>query len=118
MQVPIITLLTLATVVAFGFMMGQTGQSAKMLRPMILFTTTPRWPFSMTNSMQGPERLGKIRVFDGTSWSEAFNTDQVSVASLASYGGKLYAGTVNDGIVYVYDGIFGRQVLYRVSRRL
>ena len=52
----------------------------------------------------GAGDLGRIRVFDGSSWSEAFNTGQNAVMSLATYNGKLYAGTDQNGIIYVYDG--------------
>jgi len=48
---------------------------------------------------------GKIYVFDGTTWSLAFNTyPETQVWSLAVYDNKLYAGTEPGGLVYEYDG--------------
>ncbi|MFC1570038.1 hypothetical protein ACFL4L_07365 [bacterium] len=48
--------------------------------------------------------LASIYVYDGTTWSEAYNTGEAQVRSLGVYEGKLYAGTGWTGKIYVYDG--------------
>lgn len=49
---------------------------------------------------------GKIRVFDGVTWEDAFLTNKTNVHCLQEYNGKLYAGVYEhpDGLIYEFDG--------------
>ena len=65
--------------------------------------------------------MGRIYVYDGTSWRKSYESTEDGVRSLAVYNGKLYAGTSSDnlgygnshGNIYVYDG-----TSWRVSKNL
>ena len=54
--------------------------------------------------------LGEIYVYDGETWSLAYNLTEFGALPLAVYDGKLYAGTVRypvqpaGGRIYAYDG--------------
>ena len=52
----------------------------------------------------GTSNNGYIYVFDGASWSLAFDSPDTHVWSLATYGGMLFAGTGPNGLIYVFDG--------------
>lgn len=58
----------------------------------------------------GGGAYGKIAVFDGNSWSEAFDTDGRNVMALEVYEGKLYAGVETNGGLYCFDGSSWNQV--------
>ena len=58
----------------------------------------------------GTSPLGEIYVYDGETWSLAYDSPEWSVWPFVEYGGKLYAGTARypfqlaGGRIYVYDG--------------
>jgi len=43
---------------------------------------------------------GKVFVFDGTSWTESYDSAETYIPSLAVYNGKLYAGGGTNGNIY------------------
>lgn len=48
---------------------------------------------------------GKLRLPQAVGgWSLAYDSPEIYIASLCSYKNKLYAGTFENGMIYVYDG--------------
>ena len=47
---------------------------------------------------------GKVFVFDGSTWSESYDSTETYIYSLCVYNGKLYASSGTGGKVFVFDG--------------